>query len=722
MDGNGTTNLEEYRQLTDGASVTNAIVFNPPRLSIGAGHCVALRKDGSLWAWGYNSYGQIGDGTLQMRPYPVAGPTNRIWLSVEASGGTTWALGTDGTLWGWGDNRSGDIGNGVKNVYYRQPVQGPTNRVWRSITCFGGRQYAIAVDGTLWAWGLGPLGDGTWSLRMNPIQIGRDQQWNAISTSYNHTLAVGRDGSLWAWGQNGNGELGDGTTLTRLTPVRVASQRSWVAAAAASDYSLALAGDGTLWVWGGYRWIFGETTGPDTQKNPLPAQIAKQRKWASISAPVGLGTVFLLATDGSLWALGSNRFGEFGDGSGVLTEPTQIGKERLWTTVVASGEDSYARVLALAHDGTLWNLGEDRFELSGTNYVNHGFEQVGTRSDWKTVVTRTRTTFAVSRDGLLWGWGANDYGQIGDGTRNFRPRPVRVAFDLSVKSVSASNNHTVVLAEDGTLWTWGWLPGQPEVDPASNFVLKPVQIGRDKSWTAVSSADSRTMAVASDGSIWGRGRNSGGELGDGTLLDSGDLRRVKSDQLWSSVSCAYDCTLAIARDGSLWGWGTPLFFPRSIRLDILPTRLPLLNHVREIAAGGDAGLEVVAIGVAGEVLRLRGLFVTEVKSADGTQDMAVRAISAGGISIALSDGGTAICWGDNQFGQLGNGTANPRGFGTRVVGVRDWVSVSAGDRHVFAVGSDGTLWTWGGLEAGYRGNGLMRQIPGGASYGPPRTP
>jgi hypothetical protein len=166
------------------------------KVAAGSNHTVGIRPDGTLWAWGDNGIGQLGDGTTTSRSAPV------------------------------------QVGSGFASV-----AAGPYHTV------------AVKTDGTLWAWGYngnGQLGDGTTTQRVAPVQVGSG--FASVAAGYYHTVAVKTDGTLWAWGYNGNGQLGDGTTTQRVVPVQVGSGFDSLAAGGA--HSMAVKTDGTLWAWG----------------------------------------------------------------------------------------------------------------------------------------------------------------------------------------------------------------------------------------------------------------------------------------------------------------------------------------------------------------------------------------------------------------------------------------------------------------------------------------
>jgi alpha-tubulin suppressor-like RCC1 family protein len=211
----------------------------------------AIKTDGTLWTWGCNFHGDLGDGTTTFRSSP----------GTTAGGGTNWsqistslAIKTDGTLWSWGFGTGGRLGNNL-NIARCSPgttAGGGTN--WCQVSS-GGVSSAIKTDGTLWTWGCNAyaqLGDGTTVNRSSPGTIfGGGESWCLVSTGSTHVSAIKVDGSLWTWGSNGSGQLGSGTTVNRSSPGTVAgSGTTWCQVGSARRHTLATKTDGTLWTWG----------------------------------------------------------------------------------------------------------------------------------------------------------------------------------------------------------------------------------------------------------------------------------------------------------------------------------------------------------------------------------------------------------------------------------------------------------------------------------------
>lgn len=276
-------------------------------------HSLALKKDGTVWAWGGNDSGQLGDGSFTDRytPVQVVGLTGVV--AIAAGGIHSLALKQDGTVWAWGYNTTGELGDGT-TIDRNTPVQvvGMTGVV--AIAAGDSTSLAVRNDGTVWGWGynsFGDLGDGTTNMRTTPVQVVGLTEVIAVAGGNNHSMALKQDGTVWAWGDNGNGQIGDGTTLQRTTPVQVLGLSGVTAIDAGVALSLALKQDGTAWAWGYNVW--GQLGDGTTTQRITPVQVPGFSGVAAISA----GAVHSLALkkDSSAWAWGYNSSGQLGDGT-----------------------------------------------------------------------------------------------------------------------------------------------------------------------------------------------------------------------------------------------------------------------------------------------------------------------------------------------------------------------------------------------------------------------
>jgi alpha-tubulin suppressor-like RCC1 family protein len=222
----------------------------------GEQHSLALKSDGTVWAWGLNFTGQVGDGSGIERLSPVQVTALSGMTRIAAGAFHSLAIKSDGTVWAWGDNGSGQLGDGTQTTKF-SPVQvstasGLTNVI--AVAAGAGYSLALKSDGTVWAWGRnssGQLGDGTSTMRLTPIQVSGLTLITAIASGQDHSLARKSDGTVWAWGFNGSGQLGDGTFNPTLNPAQVGGLSGISAIAAGGSHSLALkSSDGSVWGWG----------------------------------------------------------------------------------------------------------------------------------------------------------------------------------------------------------------------------------------------------------------------------------------------------------------------------------------------------------------------------------------------------------------------------------------------------------------------------------------
>jgi len=371
------------------------------RLAVGYGHSLAIKPDGSLWAWGGNWSGALGDGTTTDRYTPVQVLTGVAAVAASAGRYHSLAIKTDGSLWAWGFNQDGEVGDGT-TTNRSTPVQVLTGVA--AVASGNNHSLALKTDGSLWAWGsnnYGQLGDGTTTRRLTPVQVLTGVA--AVASGNNHSLALKTDGSLWAWGYNGAGTVGDGTTTDRSTPVQVLTGVAAVAVGA--GHSLALKPDGSLWAWG-YNGS-GQLGDGTTTRRLTPVQVLTGV--AAVSN--GWNNTRALKTDGSLWAWGDYR----------LFTPVQV------LTGVAAVVASEGHSLAIKTDGSLWAWGENDYGELGDGTTTYRSTPVQVLTGVAAVSVGVFHTLARKTDGSLWAWGWNWSGRLGDGTtttNRLRPVPV----------------------------------------------------------------------------------------------------------------------------------------------------------------------------------------------------------------------------------------------------------------------------------------------------------
>ena len=286
-------------------------------LSCGGYHCLGLRSDGSLWAWGDNRYGQLGMGVgdITNRTMPTRVGVASDWVAVSCATFFSVALKSDGTLWAWGYNADGELGLG--DTWQREiPTPVGTDADWVAVSCGSFHMLALKSNGSLWSWGMngyGELGRGYTSFpETTPQLVGRLTTWGSLGAAHFCSYALRTNGTLWSWGLNDYGQLGLGDTSLRTWPQQVGSDTTWATVSGSTSWALGLKRNGTLWSWG---YNAGQLGLDDTVDRHAPTRVGASKSWAGIvtGAHHSLG----YRTNGSLWAWGDDGYGAFGLGAGV---------------------------------------------------------------------------------------------------------------------------------------------------------------------------------------------------------------------------------------------------------------------------------------------------------------------------------------------------------------------------------------------------------------------
>lgn len=367
------------------------------KVAAGFNHVLAIRADGTLWAWGANDKGQLGDGTNVQRTTPVAiMPTVNTWVSVAAGNGFSMALRSDNSLWAWGSRSNGQLGDGNVSTPVFTPRSFP-NKEWAAVKTGGLHTVALKTNGTLWTWGYngyGQLGIGSFAQQPSPVQESNHfNDWVGLAAGEVNSAGQRADGSLWTWGWNANGNVGDATYTNATTPTREAYWLDrWQLPSLGYNFSLNLDREGKMWTWGAND--KGQLGVSPAYLDYVP-QNRMGEGWVSASAGQMFGSA--IKTNGTLWSWGNNASGQLGGGSGVgSTRATPVQ------------------------------------EITGKN-------------DWQEVYNGLNTAFGLKQDGTLWAWGDNASGQHGTGntggTTNTPTKtkwcsfPLKISFSSTVGSV-----------------------------------------------------------------------------------------------------------------------------------------------------------------------------------------------------------------------------------------------------------------------------------------------
>ncbi len=314
-DSNGQLGLGSI--LSSSIPVEVSGVGNIVQVSAGFNHNLAVDQDGNVWAWGDNQGAQLGDGTSTTRSAPLRLTSIANVQAVAAGNLYSLALKRDGTVWTWGSNYSGALGSGSNSNNAMPPAQVPGLASVAAIAAGAAHSLALKQDGSVWAWGandFGQLGLGTVSPSGLPAQIPGLSGVRSVAASSYNSYAVKADGTATAWGRNQYGTLGDGSTTDRHSPVSVTGLTAVVEIAPGAEHVLARREDGSVWGWGtGTSGELGVNQNPLLPLRTTSAPIGGVSAIQQISA--GDFVSGFVRQDGLVQMGGRNRTGQSGDGT-----------------------------------------------------------------------------------------------------------------------------------------------------------------------------------------------------------------------------------------------------------------------------------------------------------------------------------------------------------------------------------------------------------------------
>jgi alpha-tubulin suppressor-like RCC1 family protein len=671
------------------------------QLAGGEYHTIALRKDGSVWAWGYNNDGQIGDNTTTQRASAVNVSTLSGIVAVAAGAYHSLALDSGGHVWAWGLNSSGQCGDNT-TTERKAPVEvqksngsGGTTALTNIVAICAGGYHNLALDssGNVWAWGLnsnGQLGDGSTTQRNMAEEI-TSLSGVAVQGLYAgeyHSMLVTTTGAVMAWGSNSNGQVGDGTTTQRNSPVSISfsgiGSNTILALSGGAEHTVALGSDGTVWTWG-YNSSGQLGNGTTTQSNS-PVHLTSLSGVTAVQAGY---THTLALSSGTLWSWGTNAAGELGNGTDNQSDsPVQVSGLSGIVQVVAGNEDT----LALQSNGTVAVFGADNTDQLGDGVPTSSPVMVPILSIPTPVQQISNgmehSSLALDRSGNVWGWGLNSHGQLGDGTNFERVNAVQASFtglgSASIATIACSGFRSMALDSNGSVWTWGV---EPIGNGTTTDALQPVHLGAfsgSSTITAVAEGGSHSMAVDSSGHVWTWGVNGEGALGINSYSQRNTPTEVDN---YSGGTGTYlsGVTAVAAGDlhslaligGAVYGWG--------------------YNGYGELGIGSTAS-QLIPVPVTG----LSGVTIVSI-------------FAGYSFSAAIDSNGHLWCWGYNNFGACGNSAAsNPQTTPVEVTNsdgsyLSNVVSVHIGEYYCTAVESNGTAWSWGFNGANNLGDGTNIQ-------------
>ncbi|MFD2891367.1 T9SS type A sorting domain-containing protein [Flavobacterium chuncheonense] len=319
-------------------------------------------------------------------------------------------------------------------------------------------------------------------------------------------------------------------------------------------HTVATKSDGTLWGWG--RADGGQLISNVTREY-VPKQLGADTDWANVFCG-GLNT-FAIKNNGTLWASGGNNYGCLGVNSTIQAFSTfqQIGTDTNWTKVAASAYFT----IGLKADGTLWGWGQnDYFQLGqGSSSAQQLLPlQIGTATDWVDIAVSTDATgFALKSDGTLWGWGFNINALImPNSSANISVvSPTQVSTVSTWVKMRLGGGHILAQKADGTLWAWGGGENPIGQGGIVSYTNTPQSLGTE-TWKDFGAGSGYSVAIKSDGTLWAWGNNPNGQIGDGTTTSTNVPIQIGTDSDWETVQVSLSShTMLTKTDGTVWYWG-----------------------------------------------------------------------------------------------------------------------------------------------------------------------
>ena len=733
------------------------------QVAAGADHSLALDSDGALYAWGSNAYGQLGNGTTTNSSVPVAVKiagtplAGKTIVQIAAGANHNMVLTSGGTVYAWGWNYHGQLGNNTKTnsntIVAVQTIGTPlAGKKIVKIAAGQGHSLALTDDGRVYTWGrndTGQLGNNATTDAMLPVAVTvtgtpmNNKTIIEIASGARHSLAIDSSGKVYAWGHNGSGQLGNNSTVNALTPVAVqapadkniiqVSGSGWLGAS-----SSALTSNGTVYSWGrDFDGQLGDGTNNDsyvpvittinlvdTPSIPTHVMAKPGDTTATISwqAPIVSGGQNITGYVLQYQVIGASSWTTVNVVAAATSHTTtgltndQTYRIRLAAKTTAGTGDFSNVVLVTPHaKPAITNVspaigpiaGGQNVTITGTNFVLKNKKIMQT-------VNGNGYSLALSADGTVYAWGRNEYGQLGNGvTATNSPIPVAVkttgtSMDgKTIMQVAAGATHSLALATDGTIYAWGkneygQLGNDSTINSPIPVAVKTTGTPMDgKKIIQIHAGYEHSLALASDGTVYTWGRNNSGQLGKNDATDAHIPAAVRTfgtpmaGKIIVQLAAGNSQSIALASDGTVYTWGW--------------------NQYGQLGNGTTMNSRIpVAVVTAGTPLA--GKTISQIAAGNAH-------------ALAMTDDGTMYTWGWNQHGQLGNNsTINSslpvivKTTGTPLAGKMITQITSGGSPNSLVLANDGTMYTWGWNRYGQLGNGttgMDAKTPVAVSTAPP---
>jgi alpha-tubulin suppressor-like RCC1 family protein/uncharacterized protein YjbI with pentapeptide repeats len=794
--GNGTTTSS-----TTPVAVTLPTGVTFKAMATGWGHTCALSSTGAAYCWGRAFSGEIGNGSNSgyiWTPTAATMPTGVTFTSIDAVGSHTCALTTTGTVYCWGANDYGQIGDGsTTNRLVPTAVTIPGGVTITAIGAGSGHTCALTSTGITYCWGYnsnGALGNGTTTSSTTPVAVTMPTgvTFTAIDAgSGGQSCTLTSAGTAYCWGYNASAQLGTCDTINRNVPTRVSGcvpptptststvtststrtaavtqtptrtntptksrtptnsatlvpgSNPWgnfTAIAAGPLVTCALNSAGNAYCWGNISGGLGN--GTTTNSNaPVAVAMPTGVTFTSIGAATGGTHICALTTTGTVYCWGSNSKGQLGNGT-TTNSSTPVAVTMPTGVTFTSLSVGSSHNCAIATTGTAYCWGGSSVYQLGNNINQDRTTPVAVVMPagvtFTSIGAALNHTCAISSTGVVYCWGSNYRGELGIGTTpSDRPVPTSISMPTSVTftALDVSNYHTCAISTAGAAYCWGKNDinqlgdGTTTDSPIAVAVTMPTGV----TFTRIATGDNQTCAISTAGAIYCWGKNDAGQLGNGTTTNSSIpvAATMPTGVTFTAIDAGqkHVCTIASAGGAYCWGWNifSQLGMCDTVNRNV-PTRVsgcvpPTPTRTSTVTSTSTRTATVTRTPTRTNTLTKSR---TPNKTTTPPPGVVFSAIATGlHHTCALTTTGTAYCWGYNSYGQLGNGTTTDSNVPVAVTmpsGV-SFATISTGEYHTCAVTTTGTAYCWGYNSYDQLGNGTTTDsnvpvavtMPSGVSF------